>query len=420
MGYVEELGRRGATDGAKGVPEHGVAERTGGADGLCPGGDEFLSTDVADAGAAFFAKEDEAAAGSATEAAFAVAIGFDEGSGGFNDGSGFVVDVLVATEVAGVVVNNVLPVLFGELVGVAGHELGVMLDFRGDAVLAPIGGDGANAVRADGDDLFDLRLFEGGKTLLGEGAEDQIVAEAAGGVASTLFLFHHTERCSKVLHDAGKVGYDLAALGVKAAHAAQPEAVLLRAVEDGEALLGNEFIALHGAEPEGVALAFEGEEELGAIGVFPGSGVDGSAAETDDDGEMLDADRALELAGAAGGALEGSLHGEEVCGGVVRGRVRRGVAEFVEERGFAGRAEGAEVGPHAENDFFGVEDLAGGGSGAMLGAAAAFDATIGFEGDELGDVFAGYEAEIFVSDQRLDLGEAVALEKDGERGEDEV
>ena len=56
----------------------------------------------------------------------------------------------------------------------------------------------------------------------------------------------------------------------------------------------------------------------------------------------------------------------------------------------------------------------------MLGAAAALDAAVGFEGDELGDVFAGGEAEVFVADQGLDLREAVAFEEDGERGEDEV
>ena len=38
--------------------------------------------------------------------------------------------------------------------------------------------------------------------------------------------------------------------------------------------------------------------------VFPCAGVYGAAAQTNDDGQMLDADRALVLACAAGGALE--------------------------------------------------------------------------------------------------------------------
>ena len=68
-----------------------------------------------------------------------------------------------------------------------------------------------------------------------------------------------------MLHDAGEVGDDLAALGIVAAHAAEPEAVLLRAVEDGEGLLLDKFVALGGGEAEGVAVFFEGEEELGAV-----------------------------------------------------------------------------------------------------------------------------------------------------------
>ena len=59
----------------------------------------------------------------------------------------------------------------------------------------------------------------------------------------------------------------------------------------------------------------------------------------------------------------------------------------------------------------------------MLGAAAALDAGVGLEGDDLGDVFAGDEAEVFyvlVGGERRDGGEAVALEEDGERARDEV
>ena len=59
----------------------------------------------------------------------------------------------------------------------------------------------------------------------------------------------------------------------------------------------------------------------------------------------------------------------------------------------------------------------------MLGAAAALDATIGLQRDDLGEVFAGAEAEvfdIFIRRKRRDGGEAVALEEDGEGREDKV
>ena len=50
-------------------------------------------------------------------------------------------------------------------------------------------------------------------------------------------------------------------------------------------------------------------KSLAAVVVLPGAGVDRAAAQADEDGQVLDAHRALELAGAAGGALEGHLLG---------------------------------------------------------------------------------------------------------------
>ena len=66
----------------------------------------------------------------------------------------------------------------------------------------------------------------------------------------------------------------------------------------------DEFVALGGADAQRVAAAFEREKELRAVIVFPSAGVHRAAAQADDDGQMLNADRALEFAGAAGGALE--------------------------------------------------------------------------------------------------------------------
>ncbi len=92
--------------------------------------------------------------------------------------------------------------------------------------------------------------------------------------------------------------------------------------------------------------------------VFPGAGVDGSAAQADDDGEMLDADGALEFAGSAGGALEGGFGGDVQA----------------EEGLFAGHAELGEIVAHAENDLLWVKEFACVGSGTVFGAATAFDA----------------------------------------------
>ena len=194
----------------------------------------------------------------------------------------------------------------------AGEEFGVVFDVGGGAEVAPVGGDGADAVGADGDDLLDLLRGEGGEAGFGERLEDEVVAEAAGGVAGAFLLAQDAEGGAEVGHDAGEVGDDLAGVGVVAAHAAEPEAVLLGAVEDGEGGAGDELVALGGGQAEGVAGAFEGEEELGAVGVLPGAGVGCAAAQADEDGEVLDADGALEFAGAAGGAGEDGLHREGI------------------------------------------------------------------------------------------------------------
>ena len=66
-------------------------------------------------------------------------------------------------------------------------------------------------------------------------------------------------------------------------------------------------------KPKRVAVAFEIEEKLGAVVVFPLAGVDRPAAQADDDGQMFDADGALEFAGSAGGALESGFLGDELA-----------------------------------------------------------------------------------------------------------
>ena len=118
---------------------------------------------------------------------------------------------------------------------------------------------------------------------------------------------------------------------------------------------------------------------------------------------------------------------KELAAGEADPGVRCGMTDFGaevgEERGFGVRAEGVEVGACAEDDLFGVEDLAGGGGGTVFGAAAALDAAVGLQGDDLGEVLAGGEAEVFdvlVGGERRDGGEAVALEEDGDGREHEV
>ena len=201
----------------------------------------------------------------------------------------------------------------------------MVLDFGRRAEFLPVFLNGADAVRADGDDLLDLVLREGFEVGFGELLEEEIVAEAADGIAGAFFLAQDAVAGAEVVHHAGEVGDDFAAFGVVSAHAAEPEAIFLRAVEDGELLFLDELVALESADAEGIDAAFESEEELGAVIVFPRAGVDRAAAQADDDGEMLDADRALEFACAAGGALEGGCPASCTCRAgapAMRGRSR--------------------------------------------------------------------------------------------------
>ena len=143
----------------------------------------------------------------------------------------------------------------------------------------------------------------------------------------------------------------------------------------------DELVAFGGADAQRIAAALELIEELRAVVVFPRAGVHRAAAQPDHDGQVLDAHRALELARAAGGALED--------------RFLRVV--FAEQRFFGARADVVEIGAHAQDDFLGVEELAGVGGGAVLGASAALDARVGLQADDLGEVLARDEAEVFIA-----------------------
>ena len=56
----------------------------------------------------------------------------------------------------------------------------------------------------------------------------------------------------------------------------------------------------------------------------------------------------------------------------------------------------------------------------MLGAAAAFDAGVGLQGGDAREVLAGIEAEILVACERRNFAEAVALEEDRKRAQDQM
>ena len=124
--------------------------------------------------------------------------------------------------------------------------------------------------------------------------------------------------------------------------------------------------------------------------VVPCAGIHRAAPQSDENRHVLNTDRALEFAGAAGGALE-----ERLLRVVLTQQrlVRRG-------------AKVVQIGAEAEDDFLGVEQLAGIGGGAVLGAAAALHAGVGLQAGQPGEVYAGDEAEVLVADERRNLREA--------------
>ena len=237
-----------------------------------------------------------------------------------------------------------------QAIGISRQELAVVFDLRRRAELFPVFLNCAHAMRADGDDLFHLVLRERFEIGFGELLEDEIVAQAADGIAGAFLLAQDAKAGAEIVITRAKSAMISRPFGSYAAHAAKPQAILLRAVEDGELLLLNELVALERAHAECIGSALEREKELGAVLIFPASGIDCTAPQADEDGQMLNADRTLVLASTAGCALED---------GLLR-------VVLAEERFVGCGAELIEVAAYTEDDLFRVEHLAGVGGRAVL------------------------------------------------------
>ena len=92
-------------------------------------------------------------------------------------------------------------------------------------------------MRANGNDLLGFTLFQRFQILFGELLKHQIVAQAPRRIAGAFLFLQNAERGSQMPHHAREGGDNLAALRIVSAHAAQPQAVFLGAVEDRELLL---------------------------------------------------------------------------------------------------------------------------------------------------------------------------------------
>src|SRR5512140_3474005 len=84
---------------------------------------------------------------------------------------------------------------------------------------------------------------------------------------------------------------------------------------------------------------------------------------------------------------------------------------FAEERLDGSRAELVQISADSQGDLLGVENLTGGVGGAVLGAAAALDAGVGLQRDDLRQILAGIQAEIVIAYQGRDFRETAASKK---------
>src|SRR5690348_2502761 len=259
LGYVKELWRRGdSLTGCKRVAEHRITKRTGGADDVRARIHQFLSAVVADAFAGFFTEEGKPATGAAAEAALAGSRWIDHHARARQHRARLIIGAAIASEITRIVIHDlVVGIGARQLILMAGHELAVMLDLGRPAEFFPVYGNRTHAMRADGDDLSHFGLIQGFEILFGELLEHQVIAQAAGRIASAFFFFENAEGSSEVRHYARKRRDDFAALRIIGTHAAQPQTVFLSTVEDGKSLLLNKFVALGGTEAERVAITFE-------------------------------------------------------------------------------------------------------------------------------------------------------------------
>jgi hypothetical protein len=194
-----------------------------------------------------------------------------------------------------------------------------------------------------------------------------------------------------MLHHPRKTRDDLATLRIVRAHAAQPQTVFLRAVENRKLLLLDEFVALAGTEPERVAVALERQEQLGAVIVFPLPVLTRRAAARRSSADAR-SQRDTETRTPARRALKRSF-------------LRKVRAQ---QRLFRSRTQLVQITSQAQRDFFGVQNLAGVVRGTMLAASSAFDARIRLQRDNPRQILSGIEPEIFVARQRRDATEAAS------------
>ena len=351
-----------------------------------------------DALAGFFAQEHQSAAGAAAEGAFARARRIhDFRRSGPITCARLVVDAAVAAQVAGIVINDLSP-LWRRRGSRRVSAPAIRCDARSRR-RRRTPSNPSPMVRTQCGQIetifFTLAACSVSMFASASCWKTRSLPRRRAGSPVHFSLLQDAELVPRCRITRAKRQHDLAPLRIVRAHAAEPQAVFLRAVEDRKFLFLDEFSRSLAAKAERVAVALEVQKQFGAVVVFPLARVHRAAAQADDDRQVLDADGTLVFARAARGALKD---------GVLRNDASRAAALRSRCRIRSGNREGPAR-------FLWVEFFAGVVGGTVFGAAAALDARIGLQRDDLRDVFAGVQTEIFVAGERRNLAEAAAPQK---------
>src|SRR6478609_9040336 len=114
---------------------------------------------------------------------------------------------------------------------VASHKFAMVFDRNVGPELLPVFRNRANAMRADGNQLFYAASAQSLHIRFRKLSEYQVVAETPRRIARAFLALQHTKRSAEMPHHVGESANDFAAARIVGAHAAHPQAIFLRSVE---------------------------------------------------------------------------------------------------------------------------------------------------------------------------------------------
>ena len=295
---VQQLGRRLAQRRQR-VAEHRLAERAGRADHRRASSSQFLARsmftrlpfssprNIWPPPAPQQNERSRARAGSATSSHRAIT------------SRGSIVDIAVAAQVAGIVEDHFVPALcpLRQLRLQAGQQFAVMLNLERRAEFLPIRRRWCARNAGRWTPAWSPSLHSAVSMLASATCEKSRSLPRRRAGSPVHFSLRSTPKVTpRWRSTCDQRQHDLAALRIVRSHAAEPEAIFLRAVENRQLVFLDEFLPLARGKAQRVAVALHGQEHLRAVIVFPLASIHRAAAQPDNHRQMLDAHRTLKLA----------------------------------------------------------------------------------------------------------------------------